>query len=196
MKKIFSIIAISTLMLAGACSTAKVKNTGTVRTVKSKITENPGDDLESGIVIASFSMEGGGYSEMGFYPARLLQEADETTKGEYKVQSLMGSSDVAEGQIHWTKYVVFKSHLARKEDIKKGMIVLGVFDSNAREKDDLKRAIWNRLVVFDTDELYKGKVKLGSVWHLDKSDESDMVSEIPLCNIRVIDSASFLTETK
>ena len=196
MKKIFSIIAVSTLVLAAACSTAKVKTAGGGTTVKPKITENTGDYLESGIVIALFSMEGGGYSEIGFYPARLLQEADETTKGEYKVQSLKGSSDVAEGQTHWTKYVVFKSHPARKEDIKKGMIVLGVFDSNAREKDDLKRAIWNRLVVLDTDELYKNKVKLGSVWYLDRSDESDRVSEIPLCNIRVIDSASFLTETK
>ncbi len=196
MKKVFSIIAISTLMLAGACSTAKVKNTGTVRTVKSKISENTGYYLESGVVIASFSMEGGGYSEMGFYPARLLQEADETTKGEYKVQSLMSSSDVAEGQIHWTKYVVFKSHPAKKEDMKKGMVVLAVFDPSPRDRGDLKRAIWNRVFVLDTDELYKGKVKLGFVWNPGRSGESDRVEEVPLCNIRVIDSASFSTEAK
>lgn len=191
MRKIYMAIMIAALAVAG-CSTAKVKTTG--KTISLTKAKKAGDYFDENTVLAAMSMLGGGYSEVSFYPARMLEEASEATKSEAKVQSLLGSSDVAEGEIAWTPLVVYRSHPAKQEDIKKGMIVMAVVDENPRTPEDLKNhSTWHRVIVLDTDELYKGNVKTKFFWTPGEVDESDRIVEVPLTNIRVIDSANFKT---
>ncbi len=189
MKKAYVAMIIAAFM-ATRCSTAKVKVGNKTISINKAQT---GDYFDSGTVLAAMGMLGGGYSEVSFYPARVLQQASKDTKNETKVESMLGTSDVAKGATMWTPLVVFKSHPAKKDEIKKGMLVMAVLGSNPETPEELKHSTWNRVLIIDTDEMYKNNVKIRYFWTWGKNDESDRTREIPLTNIRVIDSANFKT---
>jgi len=120
-----------------------------------------GDYLGKGVVLAGFIWEDEGFYSATLFPAKILTQASDKTKGEYEVISLVGSLDVAEGAKHWTKNVILKSHPAKKDEIKPGMVVLYMGGDPCKEDlEELKRAKWETGVILNTDELYKDVVEI------------------------------------
>ncbi|TYB31123.1 MAG: hypothetical protein FXF47_05660 [Candidatus Mcinerneyibacterium aminivorans] len=160
--------------------------TGCTATVERK-SEKPisvsTDYLDESVVLAAFYMEDGGFSETRYYPANILSSAGEETNGEYEVVSLVGDFDVAKGDTHWTENVIVESHPAKKNELEEGMVVLFT-----RSENNLAEARWNRGIISSTEELYKDRVIIDYVWYLNKEDESDRQYNIPVENIRIIDS--------
>lgn len=160
--------------------------TGCAVTVKRKKEESvptSTDYLDEDVVLAAFYMEDGGFSETRYYPANILSSADEETNGEYEVVSLVGDFDVAKGDTHWTENVILESYPASKDELEKGMVVLFT-----RAENNLAEARWNRGIISSTKDLYKDRVLINYVWYLDKNDESDRQYNVPVENIRIIDS--------
>ncbi len=145
------------------------------------------DYLAEGTVLAAFFAEDGGFSETRYYPAEVETQAGNETNQEYQVTSVVGDADVAEGETIWTKNVIVKSHPATKDELLSDIIIL--YTTKPIE-EGLTEARWNRGIIASTDELYKGFVVINHIWYLDKSDESDRRMEIPIDNIRIIDSST------
>ena len=78
------------------------------------------------------------FYEATFFPAKILTEASDKTKGEYEVMSLAGSPDVSEGETIWTKDVILKSHPAKEEELKIGIVVLYTGGEVANDNEELK----------------------------------------------------------
>lgn len=119
------------------------------------------DYLGEGVVLAAYQFEDNFFGAC-FYPAKIITEPSEKTKGEYQVMGITGTHDVAEGQKHWTKNVILKSHPAKKDELKPGMVVLytGVGSSPTPAPDEeLPYNRWRRAYILKTDELHKGIVQ-------------------------------------
>lgn len=188
MRAFKNLLLVSVLLLAlQACSTV-VKSTANSGQATGDAVKSD-DYLDKDVVLAAFSMEDGGYSETGFYPSTITVQAGKKTKYQYEAVSLIHSSDVGKGDKKWTKNVIMKSHPAVKKELIRGIVVLFVTDENPRNTDALKNhSVWHRGVVISVDELFKNRVKIMYLWHLDRKDESDRLKNIPLENIRIIDS--------
>jgi|GEM_PF-5948040 len=172
-------------IVAGGCSSSKkVTIQATQEAPKEEKVQNS-DYLAKGVVLAPFIWEDGGFSETTYYPSRILTPASEETKHEYEVKAVIGDMDVSEGETKWTDDVIVESHPAKKEELKKDMIVLY---TTKPADEGLEGAKWHRGVVSSTDELYKDMVLIDYVWHLDKEDEADSQKKVPVENIRIIDS--------
>ncbi|MCK4233167.1 hypothetical protein KAX75_01960 [candidate division WOR-3 bacterium] len=119
------------------------------------------DYLGEGVVLAAYTFEDDFFGTC-FYPAKIITEPSEKTKGEYQVMGITGTHDVAEGQKQWTKNVVLKSHPAKKDELKPGMVVLytGVGSAPTPAPDgELPYNRWRRAYILKTDELFKGIVE-------------------------------------
>ncbi len=184
MIRLFVIVFMMLAFLFAGCSATKNITSNVPQVIKTKVSS--GDYLDDGTVLAAFMWEDGGYSEMQFYPAKVLTPASDETKGEAQVQSLRGSPDVSNGEKHWTKNVIYKSHPAKKDELKKGMVILycGTYEYS---RDELKKEIWRRGVVVGLDELYKNRVKVRYIWNAEADDSGDSESDVPLSNIRIAD---------
>ncbi len=185
-KYLISVIAFLFLILIGCASAEKNQRENMDESIfaeENKI-EMREDYLDDDIVLASFYMENGGFSEARYYPARILTPAGNDTNGEYEVISMVGDFDVAEGETHWTKNVIENSYPAKTDELELEMIVLFTQEKN---QDRLENARWNRGVISSLDDLYKGQVKIDYVWYLDKKDESDRSYTVAIENIRIIE---------
>ena len=186
-KRTFSLlwIAVSLMVVAVGCSTtATVKTQSADKSAKEEKPQST-DYLGEGVVLAPFMWEDGGFSERIYYPAKVLTQASENTNNEYEVKTFIGDFDVSKGETKWTRNVIMESHPAKKEELKQDMIVL--FTEKPAD-EGLESARWHRGVIASTDELYKDRVIIDYVWHLDKSDEADRKKNVPVENIRIIDS--------
>lgn len=172
------------LLLAFACSTKKSETASSVEKLEAKTS----DYLGAGTVLAGVMWEDGGFSELRYYPAKILTPASSKTKEEYQVKTVIGDFDIAKGEERWTENVISKSHPAEKNELKEGMIVLY---TQKPKKEGLENARWNRGIVSSTDELYKDVVQIKFVYHLDKSDEGDRTFSVPVDQIRIIDKPKF-----
>lgn len=178
-------ITVSLMVVAGGCSTtATVKTQSAEKPVKEKKAPDT-DYLGEGVVLAPFMWEDGGFSERTYYPSNILTEASDQTNNEYEVKTVIGDFDVSKGETKWTSNVITESHPAKKEELKEDMVVLY---TGKPADEGLENAKWHRGVVSSTDELYKDRVIIDHVWHLDKSDEADSKKNVPVENIRIIDS--------
>lgn len=186
-KSVKILIAVTVISLAFSNCSSAGKSTERI-SESANHSEKTSDYFGKDVVFAAFTFEDGGFSETAYYPSKIISPANEGTKFEYQVTSLIQSTDVEKGATKWTKNIVLKSHPAAKEELKEGMIVLYVHDTTPRSKEDLKNhSIWNRGVVVSTDELYKDKAGIIFLWYLDRKDESDRTGDIPLIHIRIID---------
>lgn len=175
-------------MCLGGCTSGALQGKTVTDTSVAQQVGNSGssDYLPKGTVLAAFYGEDSGYSETRYYPAKIVTKASAQTKGEYQVRTLIGDFDVGKGDKNWTKNVILQSHPAQKDEIKKGMKVLY---TNKPADEGLAGASWHRGIVGSTEKLYKNKVQIEHVWHLDKSDEADRQKTIPVKQIRIIDKA-------
>ncbi|MGD9992165.1 MAG: hypothetical protein AB7S69_02600 [Salinivirgaceae bacterium] len=89
-----------------------------------------------------------------YVPAKVMSLATEATKGEYQLISLGEGTSAT----NWTKDIISKWHIASKEEIKDGMIVLYAEDEPG------KNTPWRPGVVVMTDELYKDVVSVKGRW--------------------------------
>lgn len=136
------------------------------------------DYLGEGVVLARFIWED--FFEATFFPANILTEANDETKGEYEVVSLAGSPDVTKGAKKWTKDVILKSHPAEKEELKVGIVVLYTGGEVAKDDEGLRYSRWSRGVILKTDELNKNIVSLkGGIYR--------RTYEVHIRNIRISD---------
>ena len=114
------------------------------------------DYLDAGVVLALYLWEGNFYGAE-FFPAKIITQATEETKGEYQIELKYENQMIK----HWTKNVIFKSHPATKEELKIGMVVLYTGgDPQPQRVEDLKHAKWGRGVILSTDELHEDIVEL------------------------------------
>ena len=145
------------------------------------------DYLERGVALAALSMTGGGYSEVGYYPVKILGHGAPATSGPYKVKCLIQSTDVNQGDVKVTKNVILESRPAVAKDLVQGRVVLFVPDANPRSAATLRsHSVWHRGVVVATSGAHADRAKIMFLWHLDRKDESDRLSSVPLQNIRAI----------
>jgi hypothetical protein len=134
---------------------------------------NVGDE-----VLAAYLWEDSFYGTE-FFPAKVVTKASGETKGEYEVELKYENQMVK----HWTKNIVFKSHPAKKEELKVGMVVLYTGgDDQPRSEETLKYAKWGRGVILSTDELHKDIAEL-------QGGEYKRKYKRHLTAIRIIDEA-------
>jgi len=126
-----------------------------------KITPKGGDYLEKGVVLAGVLWESDGFYSAKITPVKIITQASVASKGEYEVMLLTGSPDITKGAKHWTKNVILKSHPAKKDELKPGMVILYTGGDPCKEDwEELKGASWGTGVIMNTDELYKDIVEL------------------------------------
>ena len=119
------------------------------------------DYLGKDVVLAAFIWEDDGFYSATFFPAEIVTQASDDTKGEYEVISMAGSPDVTKGAKHWTKNVSLKSHPAKKDELKPGMVILYTGGDPCKEDwEELKVARWLTGVILNIDELHKDIVEL------------------------------------
>ncbi len=119
------------------------------------------DYLGEGVVLAGAIWEDDGFYSATIFPAKIITQASVAGKGEYEVMLLSGSPDVTKGSKHWTKNVILKSHPAKKDELKSGMVILYTGGDPCKEDwEELKVARWSTGVILNTDELHKDIVEL------------------------------------
>jgi uncharacterized lipoprotein YehR (DUF1307 family) len=129
-------------------------------------------------VLAAYLWEDSFYGTE-FFPAKVVTIASEETKGEYEVELKYENQMVK----HWTENIVFKSHPAKKEELKVGMVILYTGgDDQPQSEETLKYAKWGRGVILSTDELHKDIVEL-------QGGEYKRQYKRHLTAIRIIDEA-------
>jgi hypothetical protein len=152
------IVVVLVLVVVG-CSTVKehVKMPVDV----SKLTPKDGDYLGKGVVLAGVLWETDGFYSAKITPVKIITQATVASKGEYEVMLLTGSPDITKGSKHWTKNVILKSHPAKKDELKPGMVILYTGGDPCKENwEELKGASWGTGVILNTNELYKDIVEL------------------------------------
>ena len=119
------------------------------------------DYFGEGVVLAGAIWEDDGLYSATIFPVNIITQASEKTKGEYEVMLLSGSPDVTKGSKHWTKNVILKSHPAKKDELKPGMVILYTGGDPYKEDwEELKGARWLTGVILNMDELHKDIVEL------------------------------------
>lgn len=121
-----------------------------------------GDDyFGKGVVLAGVLWEDDGFYSAKITPVKIITQASVASKGEYEVILLTGSPDITEGSKHWTKNVILKSHPAKKDELKSGMVILYTGGDPCKEDwEELKGASWGTGVILNTNELYKDIIEL------------------------------------
>lgn len=170
-------VASISILVAIGCSAAnkKVQANIQVREVSTKEQDYLGD----GVVLGRFLWTD--FYEAQFYPAKIITPASEETKGEYQLEAIVGSPDIAVGAKVWTKDVILKSHPAKKDELQVGMVVLIGGGENQCSYNELKTAKWRRAVVLSLDNIYKEIIEVRGLYGKSYN--------IHLSCIRVIDEA-------
>ena len=133
-----------------------------------------------GEVLAAIPLDSNTFSFSKFFLSKILTPGSDATKGEYEVQTRVGTSDFAKGGSMWTKNVILKTHPAAKRELKVGTVALfGGGD------------IWRRGVVASLDELYKNTVTLDLYWWGSKPDSMNRKEKANVKNLRVPDDPVF-----
>jgi len=147
------------LMTIFGCGT--VKELVKITDVVPKIAPKGDDYLGKDVVLAGVLWEDDGFYSAKIIPVKIITQASVVSKGEYQVMLLTGSPDTTEGSKHWTKNVILKSHPAKKDELKLGMVILYTGGDPCKEDwEELKGASWGTGVIVNTDELYKDIVEL------------------------------------
>lgn len=80
--------------------------------------------------------------------AKIVTPASAETKGEYEVEFMIGTPDLGEGEKRFVKDVIWKSHPAKKDELKVGMIVITTGD-NSEDPSEARTDIWRKAVISD-----------------------------------------------
>jgi hypothetical protein len=138
------------------------------------------DYFEEGTVLAGIrehSWQGDLY-RVPFNKSTIKQAASKETKNEALINTF-------DGKEYWTKYIVYQSKPAQKDDLKVGMLVMVCGDNYGKSfKEHEKSNTWELRKVKDLSELYKNIVKLqyyDTYWNQWKDDSRH------LNNVRVIE---------
>lgn len=119
------------------------------------------DYLEKDVVLAGVIWEDDGFYSATIFPVRIITQANVASKGEYEVMVLSGLVNVKKDSKHWTKNVILKSHPAKKDELKPGMVILYTGGDPCKEdREELKVAKWLTGVVLNMDELSEDIVEL------------------------------------
>jgi hypothetical protein len=105
------------------------------------------------LVLAIFD-NGSDFWHKQYAPGKIMNLGSEATKGECQLISLGEGSSAT----NWTKDIISKWHVAAKEELKDGMVVLYA------DEDPTKTTSWRPGVVVLTDELYKDIVSIKGRW--------------------------------
>lgn len=160
-RKFKSVLPLVMVLLLTIFGCGTVKEQVKVPEVVPKISPKGDDYLGKDVVLAGFIWEDNGFYSATIFPAKIITQASVASKGEYQVVNLSGSPDVLEGAKHWTKNVILKSHPAKKDELKLGMVILYTGGDPCKEDwEELKGAKWGTGVILNRDELYKDIVEL------------------------------------
>lgn len=170
MKKIKNVLpllmALVILLTIYNCSSVKEQIKGQIKIPieipkVEKTVPKTGDYLAKDVVLAGVLWEDDGFYSAKITPVKIITQASVASKDEYEVILLTGSPDITEGSKHWTKNVILKSHPAKKDELKPGMVILYTGGDPCKEDwEELKGASWGTGVILNTDELYKDIVEL------------------------------------
>ena len=86
--------------------------------------------------------------------ARIVTPASEKTKDEYEVKFLIGTPDLEQGEKQWTKDIIIKSHMAKKDELKVGMVIITT-TGNSESAAEAITDTWSKGVISSIDELDK-----------------------------------------
>ena len=174
----FVLMVILTLSFTGcgkkeekAAASEKPTQEGTKETLQVK----PGDE-----VLAPFfdaHMFSGKWA-----PAKIVTPASDETKSEYEVEFMIGTPDLEEGEKRFVKDVVWKSHPAKKDELKIGMIVITTGD-NPEDPSEAWTDTWRKAVISD--------IKHNAIeveFFNDYKKDSDGKEERFLHNVYIIDA--------
>jgi hypothetical protein len=81
-------------------------------------------------------------------PAKIVTPASDKTKGKYEVEFLMGTPDLEKGEKRFVKDIICKTHPAKKQNLKVGMIVITPGD-NLEDPSETEMCTWRKAVVSD-----------------------------------------------
>jgi hypothetical protein len=139
------------------------------------------DYLGENVVLAASQEYQDDWWVADFHPAEIITQASAETKGEYQVIAVRGSGATPKGAKYWSRHLVFKSHPAKKDELKPGMVVLFTHSTEPLSDEQLQSRVWWRARIVKTDELYKGLVEI-------EYEKPGLVGPVHIKNLRVCDN--------
>lgn len=113
--------------------------------------------------------------------AKIVTPASDETKGEYEVEFMIGTPDLGKGEKRFVKDVIWKSHPAKKDELKVGMIVITT-TSNSEDASEARTDTWSKAVISEI----KHNVIEVEFFH-DYKEESAGKEDWLLHNVYIID---------
>ena len=116
--------------------------------------------------------------------AKIATPASEETKGKYEVEFLIGTPDLGKGDKRLVKDIVWKSHPAKNDELKVGMIIITT-TSDSEDESEARTDTWRKGIISGLGELDKNLVEV-EFFH-DLKEEPYTKENRFLHNIYIID---------
>lgn len=116
--------------------------------------------------------------------AKIATPASEETKGEYEVEFLIGTPDLGKGDKRLVKDIVWKSHPAKKDELKVGMIIITT-TGDSEDESEARTDTWRKGIISSLGELDKNLVEVEFYYNL--KEEPYTKENRYLHNIYIID---------